>query len=164
MLNEIERKFIINNLPKLNLENKLIYKRYFIYSNEGVEIRIQQKGNQFELERKEKVTNLVSKKDKIIISNGEFEFFKSIVIKEIIRDGYIIYENDVKIDLKVYHGNFEGLIRAEVEFATEEEAQNFLIPKWFDKEITDSPLGRDSKLVDLSINEFNKILGNLFDS
>ncbi|HBY19578.1 MAG: hypothetical protein A2Y24_06535 [Clostridiales bacterium GWE2_32_10] len=51
---EIERKFILKSLPEMDLGVKVEYKRYFIYSNNGIEMRVQQKGNKFELERKEK--------------------------------------------------------------------------------------------------------------
>lgn len=162
-MNEIEKKFIINKLPDIDLGDKVTYKRYFIYSNNGVEIRVQQKGEQYELERKEKISNLTSKKDKIIITYEEFEYFKSISTKEIIRDSYILHENDTEISLKIYHGNFEGLIRAEVEFETEQDANNFEIPSWLGREITETKLGKDSKLIALSNEEFlyelNKHLG-----
>ena len=52
------------------------------------------------------------------------------------KDRYIIpYENDLKIELDVFHGKYEGLIFAEIEFESEEQAINTNMPEWFDVEI-----------------------------
>lgn len=52
------------------------------------------------------------------------------------KDRYIIpYENDLKIELDVFHGKYEGLIFAEIEFKSEEQAINTNMPEWFDVEI-----------------------------
>lgn len=52
------------------------------------------------------------------------------------KDRYIIpYENDLKIELDVFHGKYEGIIFAEIEFKSEEQAKNTNIPEWFDVEI-----------------------------
>ncbi len=52
------------------------------------------------------------------------------------KDRYIIpYENGLKIELDVFHGKYEGLIFAEIEFESEEQAKNTNIPDWFDIEI-----------------------------
>ncbi len=52
------------------------------------------------------------------------------------KDRYIIpYENGLKIELDVFHGKYEGLIFAEIEFKSEEQAKNTNMPEWFDVEI-----------------------------
>lgn len=151
---EIERKFILKSLPEIDLGTKLEYKRYFIYSNNGIEMRIQQKGNSFELERKEKIDNLVSKKDKIMITKEEFNTLKKISESSIERDSYIVKVDEYEVSIKVYTGVYEGLIRAEIEFDSKEEAQNYIAPAWFGIEITDTRVGRDSELVRFSKVEF----------
>lgn len=50
---------------------------------------------------------------------------------------YIIpIENDLEIELDIFHDKFEGIIFAEVEFKDEKQANEFKVPDWFDKEIT----------------------------
>ena len=71
---------------------------------------------------------------------------------------YIIQESVPEISLKIYHGDYEGLVRIEVEFEHEELARQFVSPPWFGEEITDSPLGKDSKLITLSPEEFRNEL------
>ena len=40
------------------------------------------------------------------------------------------------IELDVFHGIFEGIIFAEIEFSSEKRAEEFKVPDWFDKELT----------------------------
>lgn len=45
-------------------------------------------------------------------------------------------ESDLTVELDVFEAPFQGLILAEVEFSTEEQARAFLPPDWFGKEVT----------------------------
>lgn len=40
------------------------------------------------------------------------------------------------VELDVFHGEFSGLIYAEVEFDTEDSARSYLPPEWFGSELT----------------------------
>lgn len=40
------------------------------------------------------------------------------------------------IELDIFEGSYEGLILAEVEFSSEEEALSFVPPAWFGREVT----------------------------
>lgn len=52
------------------------------------------------------------------------------------KDRYIIpYEDNLVIELDLFHGVYEGVIFAEIEFETEEQAKSTEIPCWFDIEI-----------------------------
>ena len=50
------------------------------------------------------------------------------------------------IEIDVFHGKFSGLILAEVEFPTIEEAQNFCPPDYFCEDVTFSPDYHNSTL------------------
>ena len=56
------------------------------------------------------------------------------------------------------------MIRLEVEFKTEKDAQSYVPPSWAKKEITNTPLGKDSTLVKLGTEEFKLLYQNLFAS
>ncbi len=73
------------------------------------------------------------------------------------RESYPISSNP-KISIKIYKGIFEGFIRVEVEFESETNAKSFIIPNWFDKEITGTALSKDSRMIFLSDSEFKNIL------
>lgn len=50
------------------------------------------------------------------------------------------------IELDVFEGKFSGLILAEVEFETEEQARTFTPPDWFDRDVTFSGEYQNSRL------------------
>lgn len=57
-----------------------------------------------------------------------------IVIKK--RRYLIPLDGGLTCELDVFHGKYEGLLLAEVEFSSEEEANAFVPPAWFDTEVT----------------------------
>lgn len=69
-------------------------------------------------------------------------------------DGYLItkkrylipYNEKLTIELDVFEGDLAGLILAEVEFDTEEEANTFLPPEWFGEDVTFSTKYHNSSL------------------
>ena len=69
-------------------------------------------------------------------------------------DGYLItkkrylipYNEKLTIELDVFEGDLAGLILAEVEFDTEEEANTFLPPEWFGEDVTFSAMYHNSTL------------------
>lgn len=157
MSNEIERKFLIKTMPDLSNFESVIYERYYIYRDEKIEMRVQKKGDKFEIERKEMVNELNAIKTKMEISAPEFEKLKKLSTEAILREGFFI-SSSPDVSIKIYHGKHEGLKKIEVEFGSEEEAKAFQIPSWYGKEITDSILSRDSKLLDLKEEEIKKFL------
>lgn len=50
------------------------------------------------------------------------------------------------IELDVFEGKFQGLMLAEVEFPSKEEAESFIPPAWFGKDVTFSGEYQNSKL------------------
>jgi len=157
MSNEIERKFLVQKIPDLREFKSLNYERYFLFKNEFVEIRIQKRGDIYEFERKENQNNLSAKKIKFEISEDEFLKLKENSINSIRRKSYIISRNP-NITIKVYDEKYCDLIRIEVEFDSELDAKKIVPLEWFGKEITNSNLGRDSKLIDLSKQEILNLI------
>ena len=60
----------------------------------------------------------------------------------------------------MYVDKFDGLVRAEFEFGNEDEAKSFIPPNWVGREITETDLGRDGKLVQITRGVFLKMLNN----
>jgi len=163
MSNEIERKFLVSKMPDLSSYESVIFERYYIYRDGSIEIRVQKKGEHYEIERKEMVNDLKAIKMKMEISKLEFEKLKGLGTEAILKVGYFISSNP-DVTIKIYHGKHEGLKKIEVEFSSEEEARTFQIPNWYGKEITDTIISRDSKLLDLSSDEFKNILCDINES
>lgn len=49
---EIERKFLVKEMPNLSELAGTPHERHFLYINPPIELRIQRKGEKYELERK----------------------------------------------------------------------------------------------------------------
>lgn len=160
MENEIERKFMIQEMPNLKGIQPIHYERYFLQRGDSIEERIQRKGDLFEREKKITISPVESRKKKEIISEAEFNSLKVLAPASLIRDSYLL-PIEPEVSIKIYGGAYTGLVRAEVEFRTLEEAKSFIPFKWMGKEITDSPLGRDSALLDLKQEDFRMLLEEL---
>lgn len=150
---EIERKFLINDtniineiIKKYNKNKKEIIQEYLYIDN-------------YTIVRKRKITcesnikyTYTVKTMKIGYSMNEFEkeitkdeYNKLLVNKQynaLTKDRYIIpYNNDnngLKIELDVFHGIYEGIVFAEIEFKSEKQAKTIKLPEWFGKDITNT--------------------------
>jgi CYTH domain-containing protein len=152
---EIERKFLVRDMPELSGITPVRYERYYVRRDDTVEERVQKKGDVYEYERKEKISPLERTREKRTVSVEEFLHLKKDAGECIIRDSYALDKN---LSLKIYHGRFEGLVRAEIEFRSTEEALAYHPSHWMGKEITTSPLGKDSALLSLTDEEFHALL------
>lgn len=158
MASEIERKFIVKKIPQKYLDQTPIYsERYFIYFDNSVELRIQQKDNLFELERKVNGGLLTRETINLLITKNEFNELKQIAKSTLARNSYII-DNNANFSIKEYLGDQKGLIRAEFEFNNGIDAINFVPPIWVGREITNTPLARDSRLTKLTKDAFDDLL------
>lgn len=155
---EIERKFLIKEMPDLYGRTPLRYERYYLRVEPGYEERIQRVGDAYEREVKVARSELERTTDKTPITEEEFNTLQSQAQSAIIRDSYLVSENP-EVTIKIYHGVYGGLARAEVEFSSVEEAKAYTPEDWMGEDITESPLGKDSKLVGLSQEEFRQALG-----
>ena len=55
-------------------------------------------------------------------------------------------DGGLTIELDVYAGALTGLVVAEVEFASEEDADGFAAPAWLGDEVTDDPRYKNQRL------------------
>jgi len=152
----IEKKFLLKHLPvgAKKTEEQI---RYFLVIKPSFEIRIQQTNNKYELEFKVKLPDGSVKLSATKLPKLIYIFLKLFAVKSIWRDTYFIADHQ-NFTLRVYHGLSEGLIRAEIDFENIDQADNFKPDAWLGREITNSDLSRDSKLVFLSKEKFLKLL------
>ncbi len=71
---------------------------------------------------------------------------------------YLIPYEPYTIELDVFHGALDGLIYAEVEFPSEEEALAFTPPSWFKKEVTEDGSFTNASLSRLTADEIEAFL------
>lgn len=146
---EIEKKFLIQKIP-FNLEdfNKDIISQGYISTCPV--IRIRQKGSCFYLTCKSK--GLMAREEfEIEISEVEYNSLSKKVDFNLINKirYYIPLDNELVIELDIFKGVLSGLIMAEVEFPTLEDAEAFIAPNWFGEEVTYNALYHNSFLCQL---------------
>ena len=145
---EIERKFLVKNIPKNKIQYSHKIKQGYIAHNKDRVIRVRQKENDY---------FITIKGNKIGISRFEFEYSIPKVDAEILLENFCqddliektrhyIENKGHTWELDVFHGNNEGLIIAEIEL--ESEDQVFHIPSWTDCEVTDQEKYYNMNLVE----------------
>ena len=146
---EIERKYLIKNLDQLpfHLNDYPHHEIEQAYLNTEPVIRIRRQDQDYYLTYKSK--GLMAREEYNLPLNAES--YMHLLEKA---DGNILtktrYEiplgNHLIIELDIFHGKFDGLILAEVEFPTLEEAENFTPPEYFNEDVTFSTEYHNSTL------------------
>ena len=142
---EIERKFTIKALPEglEHYEKKEIEQGYLCTSPV---VRIRKSNEEYILTYKSKkgivlaenATARSCEEVELPLTKESYEHLREKADGRLIaKTRYLIpIENGRKIELDIFHGYLTGLMFAEVEFGSEEEAAAFLLPDWFDVDVT----------------------------
>lgn len=135
---EIERKFLINRAPS-NLQlypQTDIAQGYLAVGDDGTEIRLRKKGNEYFQTIKEGKGKI---RNEFEVEISAEQFYRLWVVtsgKRLTKTRYEIPHNGAMIELDVYHGPLKGLMTAEIEFSNELLSNNFDLPEWFGREVT----------------------------
>jgi CYTH domain-containing protein len=134
---EIERKFLV-------LEDKIDIKSITdithieqIYISTKPEIRIRKENNADYYMFIKGEGKLTRKEIPFVIDKKRYEALSDFILGKIItKDRYKLYLKEGYVaEIDVYKEQYEGIVTVEVEFNTEEEANNFVPPQWFGKEV-----------------------------
>lgn len=145
---EIERKFLIENPPET-------YRRFPFRQIEQAYlctdpvVRIRREDSSYYLTYKSK--GLLSREEyNLPLTEDAYLHLRQKADGNILtKKRYLLPVNgrpDLTIELDVFEGKFAGLILAEVEFASEEDADAFTPPDWFSKDVTLSGEYQNSRL------------------
>lgn len=138
---EIERKFLINQMPDLS---KYSYKKLIQgYLNTHPTVRIRKEDDEYYMTYKG--SGFIAKEEyNLPLTKEAFEHMLPKCDGNVIsKTRYLIPlgENEcgsqLTAELDVFDAPFEGLIFAEVEFPTLDEANNFKVPSWLGEDVTD---------------------------
>lgn len=154
---EIERKFLVSELPDdLDLCKFHIIEQAYLCTDPVVRIR------------KEDDNYYLTYKSKGFLSREEYnlpltkESYLHLLTKAdgniITKKRYLIPYIQYTVELDLFDGIFKGLVLAEVEFKSEEEADNFKPPVWFGEDVTFSGKYHNSTLSKSDINSLRSIL------
>ena len=141
---EIERKFTVRILPDLDRYPSVLLEQGYLNTEPVVRVR------------RENEEYYLTYKGKGMLAREEYNLpltepaFLHLLAKA---DGIIIRKRRYRIpylnhtiELDIFQEPYESLIIAEVEFSSKEEADAFIPPEWFDKEVTYDPSYHNSSL------------------
>jgi CYTH domain-containing protein len=141
---EIERKFLVDkdHLPTLET-NVRIEQHYLNDIEDKWLVRLRQWDDRYFLELKTK-GDLSREELKFKIT--EDEYLKGIEhsIKKLRKTRYLLFDQDLAYEVDIYDDY--DFITVEVEFESEEEANNFVPPSWFGQDITNDYKYRNNNL------------------
>lgn len=144
---EIERKFTVKKLPE-NLDQyecKVMEQGYL--STKPV-IRIRKSNEDYILTYKSKFgiqpttgDVIVNNEVELPLDASSYEHLKEKVDYNMVeKKRYLIpIHNGLKVELDVFEGRLKGLFYAEIEFPSEEAANQFELLDWFDQDVSKDP-------------------------
>lgn len=143
---EIERKYLINELPK-NLSQYPFHKIEQGYLCTSPVVRIRRQDQQYILTYKSKGL-MVREEYNLPLTEQSYLHLREKVDGNLIsKTRYRIPLTDLlTIELDLFDAPLKGLVLAEVEFPDEEMANSFTPPSWFGKDVTFSSAFHNSTL------------------
>ena len=145
---EIERKFIVSQLPQGLLENAVgeeIKQGYLILKDQR-ELRIRKRDNEFWMTLKQG-DGLERFEQECSIPNTQFFMLWPLTEgKRIEKTRYLVENADHVFEIDVFSGSLEPLIVLEVEFNSVEASRKFKVPDFVEKEVTEDKTYKNAVL------------------
>ncbi len=133
---EVERKFLVNVPPSLDTTDADEIEQGYLAIGSDAEVRVRRKGDRLLLTAK-RGSGLSREEAEVELDRESFdELWRLTGGARLKKRRHVLPHGDLKIELDVYGGDLEGLIVAEIEFRSEEEAKAFDPPGWFGEEVT----------------------------
>jgi len=133
---EVERKFVVSELPNLEAaQGDEIEQGYLAIGSEG-EVRVRRKGDRLLLTAK-RGAGLSREEAEIELDRERFDRLWPLTEGRRLRKRrHVLQHEGLRVEIDVYEGDLEGLVVAEIEFPSEEEANEFEPPNWLGEEVT----------------------------
>src|SRR4051794_34929502 len=133
---EVERKFLVTEPPDLGgTESDQIEQGYLAIGSDG-EVRLRRKGEKLLLTAK-RGSGISRDEAEVELDPEAFERLWPLTDgRRLHKRRYVIPQRDLEIEVDVYEGDLEGLVVAEIEFDSEDEARAFEPPEWIGEEAT----------------------------
>lgn len=132
---EIERKFLVNRMPE-DLKSYPHSEIEQAYLNAEPVLRIRKKDHNYILTYKSKGMMVRVEEEMPLTEEAYLHLLNKADGRVITKTRYFLPYEKHTIELDVFYGDMKPLVMAEVEFDTEEEANAFLPPQWFGREVT----------------------------
>ena len=142
---EIERKFLVKDLPDLSQYEYIDIEQGYLSTNPVV--RIRKKNDKYILTYKGSGLMVREEIEAALTQEAYEHLLKKIDGHPITKRRYLIPFESHTIELDVFSGHMEGLIMAEVEFASADAAKNFEPPVWFGDDVTEDRRYHNSNMI-----------------
>jgi adenylate cyclase len=147
---EIERKFLVERLPA-ELDRRTgrrIEQGYLAIGSDGSEARIRRLGGEACSLTVKQGVGMVRSEAEVTLDGGQFAvLWPATEGRRLEKTRYALAApGGLVIELDVYAGALAGLLVAEVEFASAEQAGAFTPPAWFGREVTDDAAYKNRRL------------------
>ncbi len=138
---ELEKTYLLKYFPEGIKENKSIeiFDIYIPKSADHSILRIRQRGESFEMTKKEPLRGNDSSEQQehtIKLSKEEFSELAVVDGKKLHKMRYLHPYGENTAEIDVYQDNFNGLVLVDIEFKTREQKEKFLMPEFCLAEIT----------------------------
>ncbi len=132
---EVERKFLVGEPPELNPASGVWIEQGYLAIGDG-EVRLRRKGEGRLLTAK-RGSGLSREEAEVELDRQPFEELWPLTEGRRLRKRrHLIPHDGLEIEIDVYEGELEGLVVAEIEFPTEDEARAFEPPAWLGEDVT----------------------------
>ena len=137
---EIERKFLVgHDVPELDPSASTALRQGYLIAADSGEARVRDAGGRFTLTVKTGA-GLVRGEYEIELTYEQFEvLWPATEAMRVEKRRYRLPAGERVGEFDIYEGALEGLMTVEVEFPTAEDADRFVAPKWFGREVTGVP-------------------------
>jgi len=143
---EIEKKYLTKEVP-FSMNGFLCKQIIQAYVSVKPTIRIRKSQEEYFLTVKGK-GHVAREEFELPISKKEFDaLFGKTEGNPVLKKRYFVpIEHGYTAEVDIYEGALEGLMTTEVEFPTMEEAQRFVAPEWFGKEVSEDKRYKNTSL------------------
>ncbi len=164
MNKEVERKFIIESIPK-DLDK---FKHYnilqgYITSSESSDVRVRREGGTYLITVK-RGSGIERNETEVKLSEEQFNELWNAVENKIEKTRYEIPIDRFTSYIDIYHDKLEGLVVGEVEFISLQEARSFKAPEWFGADVTDIEYYKNKNLGKLSDLNAQRLLRGIIET
>lgn len=133
---EVERKFLVPDPPDLDGTKSDEIEQGYLATGADGEVRLRRKGEKLLLTAK-RGSGISRDEAEVELDREAFERLWPLTQgRRLHKRRHIVPEGDAEIELDVYEGGLIGLVVAEIEFPSEEEARRFEPPEWVGEEVT----------------------------
>ncbi len=141
MSQEIERKFLLKELPDLTGKPFLHIEQGYLCLGDKEEVRLRsislKNCDPSYVLTVKKGSGLIRGEGEISISKQQFDTLWPMTVgRRLVKKRYDYWTINEDIEIDIYEDSLQGLLVAEVEFENEEEARAYQPPSWIGEDVT----------------------------